>query len=66
LTNLDVPVDEPIQLDVVVVFSERINQNLGDFQPPDVEAELMEETNTIVNLHNYGLVSNSFHSPEAR
>lgn len=34
------PVDQPVQLNVVVVLAERINQHLGDFQPADVEAKL--------------------------
>lgn len=47
LMYLDVSVYQPIQLDVIVVFAERINQHLGDFQPSDVETKLQENINFI-------------------
>lgn len=37
---LNVAIDQPVQLDVVVILTEWINQNLGNFEPADVEAEL--------------------------
>lgn len=37
---LNVAIDQPVQLDVVVILAEWINENFGDFQPANVEAEL--------------------------
>jgi hypothetical protein len=37
-----VTINEPIQLDVVVVLAEWIDEHFRDFQPADVEAELRE------------------------
>lgn len=44
---LDMPVDQPIQLDVVVIFAERINQHFCDFQPSDVKTKLQEYTSVL-------------------
>ena len=33
-------VDEPIQLDVIVVFAERVDEHFSYFQPANVETEL--------------------------
>lgn len=33
-------IDQPVQLDVVIILAEWINENFGNFQPADVEAEL--------------------------
>lgn len=40
MTYLNVPIYQPIQLDIVVILAERINQHLSDFQPADVETKL--------------------------
>lgn len=34
------PVNQPVQLDIVVVFTEGVDENLCDFQPTDVKAKL--------------------------
>lgn len=36
-------INEPIQLDIIVVFAEWIDQNFSNFQPANVEAELVME-----------------------
>ena len=43
---LNVPVDEVVELEVVVVLAERVDQRLGDFHPPDVEHELEADQGT--------------------
>jgi hypothetical protein len=40
-----VSVNEPVELDVVVVLAERVDQHLGHLQPPDVKAKLMNKKN---------------------
>jgi hypothetical protein len=35
-----VSVNEPIELNVVIVLAERVDQHLGHLQPPDVKAKL--------------------------
>lgn len=36
------PVNQPIELDIVIILSKRVDQHLGYFQPTDVEAELKQ------------------------
>lgn len=45
--HLDVPVDEPVELDVVVILAEGVDKDLGDLEPADVEAELKQNINRI-------------------
>ncbi len=33
-------VDQVVELEVVVVFSKRVDQSLGDLHPPDIKREL--------------------------
>lgn len=42
-SHLNMTIDQPIQFDVIVVFTEWINENLGNLQPADVEAKLSNE-----------------------
>lgn len=49
VSHLDVTINKPVQLDIIVILTEWINENFGNFQPTDVEAKLMSEK--IVNLN---------------
>ena len=42
-SHLDVPVDEVVELEVVVVLPEGIDERLRYFEPPDEEDELEDE-----------------------
>lgn len=42
-SHLDVTINQPIQLDVIIVFTKWIDENLGNLQPADVEAKLSNE-----------------------
>lgn len=37
------PIDEPVELDVVVILAEWVDQHLGHFQPPHVETKLQQK-----------------------
>jgi hypothetical protein len=39
-------VNEPVEFYVVIVLTERVDKNFGNFQPPDVEAELKRNNET--------------------
>lgn len=39
-THLYVAIDQPVQLDVIVVFAEWIDEHFGNFQPSNVKAKL--------------------------
>lgn len=47
LTYLDVSINQPVQLDIIIVLTERIDQHLGDFQPADVETKLRKYIGSI-------------------
>jgi hypothetical protein len=36
------PVNKPVEFNVIVVFTERIDQNFSYFQPSDIETELKQ------------------------
>lgn len=40
---LYVTIDQPVQLDVVIVFTEWIDKNLSNFEPTNIEAKLRDE-----------------------
>lgn len=46
---LDVPIYQPIQLDIVVILAEWIDQHLGNFQPSDVKTKLQRTYAACVN-----------------
>jgi hypothetical protein len=37
---LDVPIDEPIELEVIIILTEWVDQRLGYFEPSNVKDEL--------------------------
>ena len=39
-TELNVSVHQEIGVKVIVIFTERVDQSFGDFQPPDIEYKL--------------------------
>ena len=49
--HLQVPVYQPVHLEVIVILSEGIYQNLGDLEPAHVEEELQEGEDGNVEIH---------------
>lgn len=43
-------INQPVEFDVVIVFSERVDENFCNFQPSDVETELANKQ--ILELRN--------------
>lgn len=41
------PIDQPVQFDIVVVFAEGIYQHLGNLQPSDIKAKLKKVQNPV-------------------
>jgi hypothetical protein len=39
---LHMPVNKPVEFNVIVVFTERIDKNFSYFQPSDIETELKQ------------------------
>jgi hypothetical protein len=37
-------VDEPVELNVVIILAKRVDEHLGHLQPPDVKAKLKQIT----------------------
>ena len=51
--NLYVSVQQPIQLKVVIVLTERIDQGFSNFQPTNKEGELEREEDWVPEKTNY-------------